>query len=185
MRPSDLKKGHVVRHEGELFRLVGLTHVTKGNKRSYYQIEMKSLKTGRVATNRFATHDDLELVMVDTRAMQYLYREGDVHVFMDNETYDQVMIADADISEEIGYMKDNQNVRVNLVDGRPISIDLPAAVELKVVQCDPGTKGDTVSNVFKPAKLETGIEVKVPLHVNQGDTVKVDTRSGEFLERAK
>ena len=185
MRPTDLKKGHVVRHEKELFKLVGIAHVTKGNKRSYYQIDMKNLKTGRVLTSRFATHDDLEFVNVDTRAMQYLYRDGEVHVFMDNETYEQLMISHADIEDEIQFIKDNQNVRVNLVEEKPISLDLPAAVELEVVECDPGAKGDTVSNVFKPAKLETCLTVKVPLHVNQGDRVRVDTRSGEFLERAK
>ena len=184
MKPSELKRGHVVRWKDGLWRIQGSEHTKPGKGPALYQMTMKNLSTGRVLTNRFSTHDDLEFVNIDSRRMQYLYRDGDLHVFMDNETYEQLMIADADIAEEIGFIKDNQDVRVNLVDGKPISLDLPAAVVLEVVECDPGARGDTVSNVFKPAKLETGLQVKVPLHINKGDTIKVDTRSGEFLERA-
>lgn len=185
MKPSELKKGHVVRYQGDLCKIVGMAHVQRGNWRSYYQIDMKSLKTGRVVTNRVATHEDIEFVNVETRGMQYLYREGDHHVFMDNDSFEQVMISDDDIADEAPYIKDNADVRVNFIEGRPTSLDLPTSVELAVAETDPGVKGDTVSNVFKPAKLETGLEVKVPLYINPGDTVKVDTRTGEFLERAQ
>jgi len=185
VKPSSMKRGHVIRWNGELYKVVAVVHVTPGNKRAHFQTSMKSLSHGRVAQNRFAAHEDIEFVNVDGRAMQYLYREGDHHVFMDNESYEQELISHADISDEILYIKDNAEVRVNFVDGKPISLDLPAAVELEVTETDPGVKGDTVSNVFKPAKLETGLEVKVPLHINTGDTVKVDTRTGNFLERAQ
>jgi len=185
VKPSSMKRGHVIRWNGELYKVVEVTHVTPGNKRAHFQTSMKSLSHGRIAQNRFAAHDDIEFVTVDGRDMQYLYREGDHHVFMDNESYEQELISDSDIADEILYIKDNAEVRVNFVEGKPISLDLPAAVELEVTQTDPGVKGDTVSNVFKPAKLETGLEIKVPLYINQGDTVKVDTRTGEFIERAQ
>ncbi len=185
MKPSEMKRGHVIRWNGDLYKVVGVTHVTPGNKRAHFQTSMKSLSHGRVAQNRFAAHEDIEFINVEARAMQYLYREGDHHVFMDNDSFEQVLISDSDIAEEVLYIKDNADVRVNFVEGKPISLDLPAAVELKVTHTDPGIKGDTVSNVFKPAKLETGLEVKVPLHVNSGDTVRVDTRTGAFLERAQ
>ncbi len=162
-----------------------MEHQKPGKGPALYQITLKNVSTGRVLTNRFSTHEDLEYVTVDSRTMQYLYREGDHHVFMDNETYEQLMIAHGDIEDEVGFIKDNQDVRVNLVEGKPINLELPAAVELEIVECDPGTKGDTVTNVFKPAKLETGLEVKVPMHIDKGDTVKVDTRTGEFLERVR
>jgi elongation factor P len=183
VKPSELKKGHVVRVDKDLWKIVGMQHVQKGNWRSYYQIDLKNIKTGRVLTNRFATHDDLEYVNVDHRNMQYLYREGDNHCFMDNETYEQILIPHDEIAESIQYMKLNMETDIQFIDNMPINVNLPAAVELEIIETDPGVKGDTVSNVFKPAKLETGLEVKVPLHINPGDTVKVDTRSGEFLER--
>jgi len=185
VKPSSMKRGHVIRWNGELYKVVEVIHVTPGNKRAHFQTSMKSLTHGRIAQNRFAAHDDIEFVTVDAREMQYLYREGDHHVFMDNESYEQELISDSDIADEILYIKDNAEVRVNFVEGKPISLDLPAAVELEVTHTDPGVKGDTVSNVFKPAKLQTGLEVKVPLYINPGDTVKVDTRTGEFIERAQ
>ncbi len=184
MKPSEVKRGHVVRWKDSLCKVVGVVHVTPGNKRAHFQIELKNLKTGRVLTNRFASHEDIEFVNIDIRPMQYLYRDGTNHCFMDTETYEQVMIAGDDIEDRVPFLKDNMEVRVQFVDGKPLSVDLPTAVVLEVTETDPGTRGDTVSNVFKPAKLETGLEVKVPLHVNQGDLVKIDTRTGEFLERA-
>jgi elongation factor P len=184
VKASELKKGHVVRVGGELQRVVDMQHVQKGNWRSYYQIDLKNLKTGRVLTNRFATHDDVDYVSVDQRSMQYLYREGDNHCFMDNDTYEQIMIPHDDISNEIPYMKLNMETTIQFVDNMPINVALPSSVSLEVIECDPGLKGNTVSNVYKPAKLETGLEIKVPLYINPGERVKVDTRTGEFLERA-
>jgi elongation factor P len=180
-----MKRGHVIRWNGDLYKVTNVVHVTPGNKRAHFQTSMKSLSHGRIAQNRFAAHDDIEFINVEAREMQYLYREGDHHVFMDNESYEQVLISDSDIADEILYIKDNAEIKVNFVEDKPISLDLPAAVELKITETDPGLKGDSVSNVFKPAKLETGLEIKVPLYIGPGDTVKVDTRTGEFQERAQ
>ncbi len=184
MKASETKKGHVIRWKDDLWKVVAIQHITQGNKRAHFQMNLKNLAHGRVLNNRFAAHEDIEFVAVDSRPMQYLYRDGNLHVFMDSETFEQVHVAEEDIAEEIKFLKLNAELRVQFVDDKPISLDLPTAVTLEVVETDPGTKGDSVSNVFKPAKLETGLEVKVPLHINQGELVKVDTRTGEFLERA-
>jgi elongation factor P len=184
VKPSEVKRGHVIRWQGDLWKVVRITHITPGNKRAHFQIEMKNVRQGRVLTNRFAAHDDVEFVEVEKRSMQYLYREGPNHCFMDNESYEQIMISDDEIADEVQFLRHNEDVTVQFVEGSPLALELPAAVVLEVAETDPGMKGDSVSNVFKPAKLETGLEVKVPLHVNPGDLVKVDTRTGEFLERA-
>ncbi len=184
MKPSEVKRGHVIRWQNGLWRVVKITHITPGNTRAHFQMNLKNLGHGRVLNNRFAAHEDIEYVNIDTRAMQYLYREGDHHVFMDNETFDQVHIADEDIAEQVKFLSHNAELKVQFVDEAPLGLDLPSSVVLEVTETDPGRKGDTVSNVTKPAKLETGLEVKVPLHVNPGDLVKVDTRTGEFIERA-
>ena len=185
MKPSEIKRGHVVRWQGDLWKVHAITHVTPGNKRAMFQIDFKNLKRGGLRSNRFAAHDDIEFIEVETREMQYLYREGEHHVFMDNESYEQVFIADGDIENEVPYLKLNADVKVQFVDGTPFALDLPASVVLEVTETDPGMKGDSVSNVFKPAKLESGLEIKVPLHINPGDTVKIDTRTGAFIERAQ
>lgn len=182
-KPSNLKKGQVARHNGELWRIVNITHITPGNKRAIFQIQMKHLTRGQTVTNRFSAADEVEVLHFEPRPMQYLYKEGENHCFMDMETYDQIMVPHEMIEDAAPYMALNSEVKVNFVDGRPVSVDLPAAVVLEVKQTDPGIKGDTVSNVFKPATVETELEIKVPLHINMGDLVKVDTRTGEFLER--
>ncbi len=184
MKPSEVKRGHVIRWQNGLWRVVKITHITPGNKRAHFQMNLKNLGHGRVLNNRFAAHEDIEYVNIDTRKMQYLYREGDHHVFMDNETFDQVHIADEDIAEQVKFLSHNAELKVQFVDDKPLGLDLPSSVVLKVTETAPGTKGDTVSNVNKPATLETGLKIKVPLHVNPGDLVKVDTRTGEFIERA-
>lgn len=183
MRPSETKRGHVIRYNDNLWKVVGVTHLTPGNKRAIFQIDMKSLAHGRTLTHRFASHDNIEFVNVDTRTMQYLYKDGEHYVFMDLEDYEQVFINADDIAEQIVFLKEEGEVKVQFVDDKPIGLEMPAAVVLQITKCDPGMKGDSVSNVFKPATLETGHVIKVPLYMAEGQMVKVDTRSGEFLER--
>jgi len=185
VKPSEVKKGHVIRWKDDLWRVVNIAHITPGNKRALFQMELKNLRQGRVLNNRFAAHEDIEFVEFERRQMQYLYREGDHYCFMDNKTYEQTLLSREDIADQVGYLTENMDLLMVFAEGRPLGIELPTAVVLQVAQCDPGAKGDTVSNVQKLAKLETGLTVKVPLHVNQGDLVKVDTRTGEFLERAQ
>ena len=186
MKPSSMKRGHVIRWNGELYKVVAVVHVTPGNKRAHFQTSMKSLSHGRVAQNRFAAHDDIEFINVDSRAMQYLYREGDHHVFMDNENYEQYPLAKEDIEDESQYLtEDLEGVSVLIYNDQPVGLQVPSTVELKVTQCDPGVKGNSATGRNKPATLETGHVVQVPEHIDPDIKVSVDTRSGEFLGRVR
>lgn len=181
---TEIRNGMMIKHDGELYIVVGFHHLTPGNKRGLIQARLKSLKHGNVIQNRFRATDRIEKVFMDYRPMEYLYKDDHNYCMMDTETLEQVFIPGEVLDDYEPYMPLNCQVKVGFYEGRPVSVELPAAVELKVIETTPGTKGDTVTNVFKPAKLETGLEVKVPLFINEGDVVKVDTRTGEFLSRA-
>ncbi|MFQ5863464.1 MAG: elongation factor P [Candidatus Brocadiales bacterium] len=181
---TDIRRGMMVKHDGDLYVVVDFHHLTPGNKRALIQARLKSLKHGNVIQNRFRSTDKIEKVFMDYRTMEYLYNDGQNYCMMDTETLEQVFIPGDVLEDYDPYMPLNCKVRVGFYEGRPVSVELPAAVELKVTETAPGTKGDTVTNVFKPAKLETGLEIKVPLFINEGDVVKIDTRTGEFLSRA-
>jgi len=183
MRASELKKGFIVEYEGDLSVVTEITHITPGNKRAHYQVKLKGMRTGNVVLRRFSPGDDVATVTIEPREMEYLYADGVHHVFMDTETYEQVFLSGEQIADALPYIKLNSVVPVALIDGKPVGVNLPASVVLQIVETEPGARGDTVTNVKKPAKLETGLEIKVPPHINQGDRVKVDTRSGEFIER--
>lgn len=181
----DVKRGQVLDFDGNLVKVVGLFHGTPGNKRAFIQMDLKDLKTGNVVKRKFSVTDSVEIAYLDTRMMEYLYRDGDRWVFMDLSTYEQHALPAEVVEDGMPYVKENTEVKMVYHEGTLISLDLPASVVLKVEFTEPGAKGDTVSNVFKPAKLETGLEIKVPLYIEIGEFVKVDTRSGEFLERVK
>lgn len=185
MKANTLKPGLVVTHKDELWAITKMVHHTPGNKRGFYQITMKNLSRGNVITERFSTDDDLDVAYLDTKSMEYLYRDGDLYCFMDSESYEQHMLAKNLVGDAMPYVKENDRIKMRLADGKPVSIELSAAVTLRVAKTDPGVKGNTVSNHFKPAELETGLTIKVPLYITEGELVKVDTRSGEFLERGK
>jgi elongation factor P len=184
MKFSGVKKGMVLVVDGDLVTVHDLVHGTPGNLRAFYQVKLKSLAKGTVVQRRFSAADDVEMAYLDTRPMEYLYRQGDRLCFMDTETYDQVMLPVEDAGDAVNYLTLNMEVKVKLHEGRVVAVDLPSSVVLTVKETGPSTKGDTVSNVFKPATLDTGIVVKVPLYISQGEKVRVDTRTGEFLERA-
>jgi elongation factor P len=181
----DVKRGQVLNFDGSLHKVTGMFHGTPGNKRAFIQMDLKVLKTGQVIKRKFSVTDSVEIAFLDTRLMEYLYRDGENFVFMDLESYEQFPMGTDVVEDNMKYIRENTQVKVIYYDGNPISLDLPAAVVLEVEFTEPGAKGDTVSNVFKPAKLETGMEIKVPLYIEIGESVKVDTRSGEFLERVK
>jgi elongation factor P len=184
-KAKDVRKGMVVTYNGSLHKVTELFHGTPGNLRAFIQMDLRDLKTGSVVKKRFAVDDALEVAYLEQKEMEYLYREGENFVFMDTQSYEQLPLGKEIVEDGMKFLKENTSVKVTFHEGTPLSIELPTAVTLKVVQTDPGVKGDTVSNVFKPAKLETGFELKVPLYINIGDGVKVDTRTGEFLERVK
>jgi elongation factor P len=183
---SQVRKGMViVGEDGQLYSVVDRDLNTPGNWRAILNLKLKNLKTGAVTPRRFKPEDKVELAYLDKRPMQYLYKEGDGFVFMDKETYDQVTLTAELAGEMILYLKENEDAQVTFYDGKPISIELPAMVELKVVETAPSVKGATAAAQYKPATLETGLEITVPPFIGIGEMVQVDTRTGDYLGRAK
>lgn len=180
---TEIKRGTVLKVDGDLFVVIDYQHITPGNWRGMVQAKLKSLKQGNVVQKRFRSTDKVDDVYLEHREMEYLYQDGDNYCFMDTETLEQVFIQKDAIEAEIPYIALNTHARISFYDEKPVSVELPASVTLRVEKTDPGVKGDTVTNVFKPATLETGLVVKVPLFINQGERVKVDTRTGEFISR--
>lgn len=184
MKLNQFRRGMVFRMEGDLWQIVQMELNTPGNWRSMYQVKMRNVLKGGVVTKRLSPTEELEDVFLETRDMEYLYREGENYVFMDSENYEQVSMNPDQVGDSAQLLKLNEVVKVQLIDGQPIGVELPPTVILQVKETEPGLKGATVTNVQKPAKLETGATVKVPNFVEIGDKVKVDTRTGEFLGRS-
>jgi elongation factor P len=183
---SQVRKGMVILGEdGQLYSVIDRDLNTPGNWRAILNLKLKNLKTGAVTPKRFKPEDKVELAYLDKRPMQYLYAEGDGYVFMDKETYDQVTLGKEWVGEQILYLKENDDAQVTFYEGKPLSLELPATVELKVVETEPSVKGATAAAQYKPATLETGLKVTVPPFVGIGEVIQVDTRSGEYLSRAK
>jgi len=180
----DLRKGLMIKIDGELYTVSSYHHVTPGKGRAHMQVSIKSLKQGNVIQKRYRSSDKVEDVYLDHRDMEYLYQEGDNYCFMDTETYEQVFLSKDVLGDAMSYVAPNAKVTVSLYENKAIGVELPSSVTLKIIETDPGSKGDTVTNVFKPAKLETGFVIKVPLFINTGEIVKIDTRTGEFIGRA-
>jgi elongation factor P len=182
---TDLRKGMVINHEGELYVIVSAKHITPGNKRGHVQAKMKSLEKGNTYAHKFRSTNDIDRAFLDSRGMEYLYPEGEAFVFMDNENYEQMHLPAELVGDDMPYVKLNSQVKVTFHEGTPVSVDLPSSVVLEVTHTEPGFKGDTATNVTKPATLETGLEIRVPGYIKDGEQVKIDTRTGEFLERVK
>lgn len=185
IRVTEAKKGMVIRYEGELYQIAKYEHLTPGNLRAIHHLNLKHLKTGRQKELRMKTSDQLELVYLDSRDSQYLFRDSLGFTFMDNETYEQFVLNAEVIGDAMQYIAENSNVTVVFCEGEALTVQLPPMVVLEVVETEPAARGDTVSNVQKPAKLNTGLEIKVPAHIKVGDQVKVSTDSGEFQGRAQ
>jgi len=184
MKLNQFRRGMVFRMDGELWQIVQMDLNTPGNWRSMYQVKMKNIVKGNVLTKRLAPTEDLEDVFLDTRDMEFLYREGENYIFMDSENYEQLSLSPDQIGDAAQYLKLNEVVKVQMTDGKPISVEVPPTVVLEVKETEPALRGATVTNVQKPAKLETGLTIKVPNFIEIGEKVKVDTRTGEFLGRA-
>jgi elongation factor P len=183
---SQVRKGMViVGDDGQLYSVLDRDLNTPGNWRAILNLKLKNLKTGAVTPRRFKPEDKVELAYLDRRPMQYLYQEGDGYVFMDLETYDQITLSKEWVGEQILYLKENDNAQVTFYDGKPLSLELPATVELKVLETEPSVKGATAAAQYKPATLETGLKVVVPPFVGVGEVIQVDSRTGEYLSRAK
>ena len=182
---SEFRNGLVMLIEGDLYTLVDFQHVKPGKGVAFVRTRIKNIKTGRVLDRTFRSGDKVEDVRLDQKTAQFLYRHDRDFVFMDTSTYDQMTLTEELVGDASLYMKENLEVELVFHGETPIGVNIPNFVDLKIVTTDPGFKGDTVSNSFKPATLETGAVIQVPLFLTEGTVVKVDTRTGIYVERVK
>ncbi len=180
---NDLRNGMTLNLPEGLFSVVDFQHVKPGKGGAFVRTKLKNVRTGAVIDRTYRADEKLEQAMVDKREMQYLYRDGDQYVFMDNASYDQMHVDPAALGNADRYLKEGDSVVLQLFGAELVGVDLPAAVELTIAATEAGVQGDRVSGARKPATLETGLVVQVPLFVNEGDRVRIDTRSGEYLTR--
>lgn len=180
---SDLRPGAVINFNGELHIVLESEHRTPGNLRAFYQVKMRNMKTGRLSEYRFRSGESIEFVYLDRKPFQFLYRDGNSFYFMDLETYEQIPINMELIGDAVKFLTENQEVQIAFVGETPIAVELPTHINLCVVQTEPGVRGDTATNVLKPAVLESGATVQVPIFINEGDIIRIDTRTGEYIER--
>jgi elongation factor P len=182
---GDINVGTVLRHNGELCLITEYQHRTPGNLRAFYQARMRNLKTGKQTENRFRSGEEVEVVRVEYRNMQFIYPEGDFIVVMDNSTFEQIHIPAAALGDGLKFLKEGMEVKVTFEEDNAILAEAPTFVELAVTYTEPGLKGDTATNTLKAATLETGAEVKIPLFINEGDIIRIDTRTSSYMERVK
>ncbi len=182
---NDLKRGMVVKIDGTLYSVVEHQHVKPGKGGAFVRTKLRLLTKGTVIDKTFRAGEKVEDVRIESKPMQYLYDEGDSLVFMDTESYEQESVSKDFAGSILDYIKEGDSVEIAFYEGNPVSLELPTFVVLKVVYAEPGVKGDTATNVTKIVKIETGAEIRVPLFVNEGDAIKIDTRTGEYVERVK
>ncbi len=180
---SQFRNGLKIEIDGEPFSIVYFQHVKPGKGGAFVRTKIKNLKSGRVLDRRFRAGEKVEKADIEDRKMQFLYHDGDQLVFMDSETYDQIPFSAEQVGDASKFLRENLDVDVLFWRDQPINIELPSFVDVLVTQCDPGLKGDTASGATKPATLETGAVVQVPLFLKEGERIRVDTRSGEYVER--
>lgn len=185
MNANDLRPGMVIKHNGELFSIFKAEHRTPGNLRAFVQARMRNLRTGAIQDHRFRSEDEVERAIIDETEMQYLYSDGDSFHFMNTENFEQLHLHKDIVGDRAQYLVPDGTLRVEFYEGRPIDVALPATVDLKVVETEPGIRGGSATNVGKPAKLETGLIVQVPPFISQGETIRVDTSEGTYLERVR
>ena len=182
---NELKRGMTLDLDGVLFQIIEFQHVKPGKGGAFVRTKLRNVKTGAVTDRTFNAGVNVGLAIVERKDMQYLYRDGDDFVFMDTATYDQHHVPAAVVGDAASYLTEGSTAIVAMHGGAAIGLELPASVVLRVTRTDPGVKGDRVSGAMKPATVETGLLVQVPLFIEEGDSVKVDTRSGEYLTREK
>ena len=185
IQSTQLRPGMIIIHEGDLYRVTAVHHLTPGNKRGFMQTKMKNLRSGVGTVDKFRSEDRVEQAILDSRQMQYLYAEGDLHTFMDTQNYEQMTLAAEDIGDLLSYLLPNSIVGIEFHEGKPVGINPPSTVDLEVVDTEPSMKGATASASYKPAKLETGVTILVPPFIQVGDKVRVDPSDGSYQERVK
>ncbi len=181
---TQMRPGMVIKFNNELYSIFSVFHRTPGNLRGFVQAKMRSLRSGSMTEHRFSSEDRVERALLDEQEMEYLYDDGEFYYFMNTTNYEQLHLTKDLLGEGVQYLVSQMKVNVEFYEGKPISVELPAVVDLAVVETEPGLKGATVSNVTKPAKMETGLVVQVPAFISEGEKIRVNTADGSYLERA-
>ena len=181
---NDLRRGMVIKYNGNTAIVLEVHHRTPGNKRAFVQAIIRYIQTGNSADVRFGSTDKVDLIDIDRKQLEFSYKDHNGYHFMDPETYDTVTLQDNLIGDAKDYLVENAQIQVLYAEDKPVQVEMPASVNLKVVESAAGVRGDTASNVTKPAKLETGKTINVPLFIKEGETIKIDTRTGAYMGRA-
>ncbi|CAN5520141.1 elongation factor P [soil metagenome] len=183
---SDLRKGMLIRYNGSLSRVIEYQHISPGNWRAFVRMRLKNFATGKIIEDRVRAGSEIEIVLTQTRTAQYQYKAGDTYHFMDMETFDQIELTEDAIGDAMEFVKENENVDLLVLDdGQILSVEPPTFVVLRVTGAEVAVRGDTTTNLQKNITLETGAVLKAPAFVKEGDLVRIDTRSGEYVDRAK
>jgi elongation factor P len=183
IQASSLRSGMCILHEGDVCRVMTVTHRTPGNLRAFVQIRMRNLKTGNSFEHRFSSTEGVERAILDTIPMEYLYSDGEGHHFMNTVSYDQITMSDEVLGDSLLYLLPNSTLKVDFYEGTPVGLELPQTVTLEVVDTEPGLRGATASSSYKPAKMETGLVVQVPPFIESGTKIEIDTRENKYLRR--
>jgi elongation factor P len=184
-KASEVKSGNILRFNSDLVQVEEFLHRTPGNLRAFYQAKMRNVKTGKLVEYRFRTDEEVIICRVETSDYQYLYEDGDFLVVMDNTSFEQFNIPRVLFGDSVKFLKEGMDVIIAFESDEPIMAQMPSHVELEITYTEPAVKGDTSTSALKYATVETGVEIKVPMFINQGDKIKVDTRTGDYIERVK
>ncbi len=180
---GEIKRGIIIELDGQLQQIIDFQHIKMGRGSAQVRLKFRNVRTGQVTERSFQATEKFQRVRLDHRTVQYLYSDGDQYHFMDTESFDQIALTRDQLGDAVNYLKDGLNLEQLSYNDQPIGVELPITVDLKIEHTEPGFKGDTATGGTKPATLETGLVVQVPLFVNQGETIRVDTRTGTYLER--
>jgi elongation factor P len=184
IQATRVKKGMLIKIDNDLYRVLDFQHVTPGNLRGFVRVKFRNIRNGALKDDKLRSEDMIERATLEEKEMQFLYRDGDNFYFMDTSSYEQVHISSEALGDNVPYLKPEMTIKVEFYGDDPVGIELPPSVDLKVVDTVPGIKGATASNQVKPATCETGLVVNVPPFINEGDVIRVNTETGEYLQRA-
>ncbi len=182
---SDLRSGAILKFNGDNCQVLEYNHVKPGKGGAFYQVKMRNISTGKIAEHRFRSGESIDFVRVERKPFQYLYDDGEFFNFMNTDTYEQIPVEKDAVGEPAKFMKENETVQIAFEGDKVLAVDMPPHVNLKVEQTEPGFRGDTATNVTKPATVETGAEIQVPIFINEGDVVRIDSQNGAYVERVK
>jgi len=183
---SDIKKGLCINYNNDIYKVIDFLHVKPGKGPAFVRTKLKSLTTGKIIDNTFSAGHKIDVIRIETRKFQYLYNDGENYHFMDDETYEQIQLP-KEMIDSPEFLKESELVTVLMKadDNTPLTLEMPATVVMKIIHTEPGVKGNTATNATKPATVESGAKVRVPLFINEGDKIKINTETGEYLERVK